>query len=460
MTLTPLWDGFQYELHQIVGVKWMLARESDPAHQGGILADEMGLGKTIQMLGLIKSAAAVSKTLNNTLFVGPLPVLEQWRATAEKAGLNCWKIQKGRWVPCSPMKFHEPNLFLTNYESTKSPYLFSTRIWDRVVCDEAHRLANKSSLSWNFIQNIPCGRKWFLSATPIVNKMSDLASLYELIGLTSYTDETAAKTYILARTMEQLRPLMPHLPKKAIEKTYTIEFTSEEEAEFYRGIQGQTVKRWKALKSDGGGSALDRLRLIMRLRQISLHPQIYIESRRAELGSLYTRQDWIDPSAKFEAIRGLIEHDTEPKKWIIFCHFHKEMELLEEFLAYSNKIGRIWTYSGKISAQKRTKILAETETPLRGKHEVLLIQLQSGGVGLNLQQFQKIIFSGPWWTAAMIQQAVGRVVRIGQTKQVTVIHLLLKEDGSLNIDKIIREKAETKGQLCAEILGMANQKIH
>ena len=460
MALPTLWDGFAYELHQVAGIKWMLARESDTLHQGGLLCDEMGLGKTIQMIGLIKAASAVSGGLKNTLFLGPLPVLEQWRATAAKAGLNCWVPSKeGRWIPSegAKLKLHAPNVFLVNYESAANkPELFDGRTWDRVVCDEAHRLANKG-VSWRLVEKIPCNKHWFLTATPIVNKKSDLHALFELLGA-PYSDETADQ-YIMARTMEQLRPIMPHLPKPAIEKTYTLDFETEDEAEFYRGIQGQVVRRWKAQLADGGGSALDRLRLIMRLRQISLHPQIYIESRRNELGALYTRPDWIDPSTKFEGIRGLIEHDTVPKKWIIFCHFHKEMELLSEFLSYSDKIGQTWLYSGKMTAVQRTEVLEKTLTPVVGKHQVLLIQLQSGGTGLNLQHFQNIVFSGPWWTAALMQQAIGRAVRIGQKNQVTVFHMHLKEEGGLNIDRLMRLKAEKKGKMCAEVLAQANHSL-
>ena len=423
----------------------------------------MGLGKTIQMIGLIKAANAVAGSLKNTLFFGPLPVLEQWRSTAARAGLNCWVPSKdGRWIPSlsqgGKIRLHAPNLFLVNYESgAKKPQLFEGRTWDRIVCDEAHRLANKG-VGWHLVNGIPCAKHWFLTATPIVNRKSDLEALFEIIG-TPYSENTAAN-YIMARTMEQLRPTMPHLPKPAIERTYTLDFETEDEAEFYRGIQGQVVRRWKAQLADGGGNALDRLRLIMRLRQISLHPQIYIESRRNELGALYNRPDWIDPSTKFEGIRGLIEHDTVPKKWIIFCHFHKEMELLSEFLSYSDSIGRTWLYSGKLTAEKRTAVLAETELPLEGgKHEVLLIQLQSGGTGLNLQHFQNIVFSGPWWTAALMQQAIGRAVRIGQKSQVTVFHMVLREEGGLNIDRLMKTKAEKKGKMCAEVLAQANHNL-
>jgi hypothetical protein len=75
---------------------------------------------------------------------------------------------------------------------------------------------------------------------------------------------------------------------------------------------------------------------------------------------------------------------------------------------------------------------------------VLLLQLQSGGVGLNLQHFSKIVFMSPWWTAAMMDQAVGRAVRIGQEKTVEVTMLVLKEEDTMNIDVAMLTKAEGK----------------
>ena len=78
---------------------------------------------------------------------------------------------------------------------------------------------------------------------------------------------------------------------------------------------------------------------------------------------------------------------------------------------------------------------------------------------MNLQEFDRIIFSGPWWTKAMMNQAIGRAVRIGQKNQVVVHHLLLKEDKTMNIDKIICDKAESKGRLNELVLMAANRKI-
>jgi superfamily II DNA or RNA helicase len=126
-------------------------------------------------------------------------------------------------------------------------------------------------------------------------------------------------------------------------------------------------------------------------------------------------------------------------------------------------------YSGALNAAEKEAVLAATHSG--AKSEVLLVQLQSGGVGLNLQHFNKIMFTGPWWTKALMEQAVGRAVRIGQTKQVMVYHLKLaaedesdtadeeEKEGGLNIDNFISEKAHAKGELCGAVLGGANKTV-
>jgi SNF2 family DNA or RNA helicase len=114
-------------------------------------------------------------------------------------------------------------------------------------------------------------------------------------------------------------------------------------------------------------------------------------------------------------------------------------------------------YNGSLSAEDRKRVLEETLDPVPvGKADVLLIQLQSGGVGLNLQHFDRIIFSGPWWTSALMEQAIGRAVRIGQREVVKVYHLRLEEEEAINIDSVMMDKAAAKGELCKAVLECAD----
>jgi len=197
---------------------------------------------------------------------------------------------------------------------------------------------------------------------------------------------------------------------------------------------------------------MEKLKLFMRLRQLSLHPQVYIAGRKKALGALYKREDWINSSTKFEEIKSIV---GEGGRWIIFCHFHTEMDMLKELL--TPVVEKIQIYSGALNSAEKEAVLAATHSGV--KSEVLLVQLQSGGVGVNLQHFNKILFTGPWWTKALMDQAIGRAVRIGQREVVQVYSIVLKEENSLNIDTYITGKAREKGSLCGKVLAAATNSV-
>lgn len=454
-----LWQGFEYQKHQKEGIEWMRKQESAFPH-GGILCDEMGLGKTIQMLGLMKE-----NPVGSTLLVGPLCVLNQWQATAERCGFNVWRphATQCRWEIPSNFKAKGVQLYLVNYERIISrSLLVRTHLWDRVIFDEAHRLANPKNVSYQMATQIEATHRWFLTATPIVNGLTDVLSLFTLLGLdklpkTLNALEPMIQQHVLCRRMEDLRSDIPALPKAAIEQKHLLDFVTEDEADCYRGIHSSISKHLNAL----GTGMNERFRLIMRLRQISIHPQVYIAARKREFPSYY-RDDWTLPSTKFIALRDLIEKDFTEKqgnhRWLVFCHFHDEMTLLQDYLMTSPVIRDVHIYNGSLNAKQKEEVIEASKETLSGNlQEVLLVQLQSGGVGLNLQHCDRVVFMGPWWTAALMDQAVGRAVRIGQTENVIVHHLILKEeeDKSINIDRLMREKAKGKREMCRQFLDIA-----
>jgi SNF2 family DNA or RNA helicase len=106
-------------------------------------------------------------------------------------------------------------------------------------------------------------------------------------------------------------------------------------------------------------------------------------------------------------------------------------------------------YSGALTYEQRKSVIDASYLPLTSDKEsdVLLIQLQSGGVGLNLQHFDRILFTGPWWTSALMDQAIARAVRMGQKEVVKVFHFLLKEEETVNIDTMANDAAELKRKM-------------
>jgi SNF2 family DNA or RNA helicase len=457
-----LWEGFSYKQHQTVGVTWMLQREKDPTGPGGIVCDEMGLGKTIETLGLIKNQSPGQRSL----LLAPVAVLEQWAKTAERANIQVWLPHKTEpvWIATGTVSRFRPQLYIASYELARcrSPLLEAPGgVWDRIVCDEAHRLAG-GNLNTEMVRKIVCSVRWFLTATPIVNGMKDLYALLALLGyertaLASQEERNAViHDCVMARTMEQLRATMPDAPPPPQFVKHLLPFLTEDEREFYTGIQGMLTKRFRVAKEEKLG-AFARFQLLMRLRQLSLHPQVYISARKRIWGAAYRRPDWVGTSTKFAKIHELLEAGSaESHKWIVFCHFHSEMEMLRDSLRTLPFVRHVGIYSGAENATQREKVLAESREPAQeGKTDVILIQLQAGGVGLNLQHCDRIMFTGPWWTSALMEQAIGRAVRIGQKAVVEVHHLFLKEEEGMNIDRVMVAKATAKGKMCRKVLAAA-----
>jgi SNF2 family DNA or RNA helicase len=447
---TPLWPTFDYMPHQLYGIQWLSEREKGDI-KGGILCDEMGLGKTIQMLGLIKNAPK-----SQTLLIAPIAVLDQWKTVAEKSSIKCFLLEKSKWILHTKLFPNASSLYLCGYEMAQKN-LTAVKImeFDRLICDEAHRLSNPKTSCFKTVKRINAPSTWFLTATPIVNSMKDLSSLFTLLNIDDEIEETLIQKYVLARSMDDLRSSINNAPLPPILIKHELDFLSDEEAELYRGIQEPILNQLRY----GQITGLFRLALMLRLRQLSIHPNVYIQMKRKQNNPV---EGYGGTSCKFVKIEELITAENfENHKWIIFCHFHEEMEMLKKLLSSLEFVRTVGIYSGRLSQDERSKMLETAKMPFNDEKttDVLLIQLQSGGVGLNLQEFDRIIFSGPWWTQAMMNQAIGRAVRIGQKNQVIVNHLLLKEDKTMNIDRLMNMKAESKGQMNEMVLLTANRNI-
>ena len=461
--LKNLWRDFEYKPHQVIGVEWMLEKEAEGS--GGLLCDDMGLGKTIQMAGLLKSGW--KRVGEESLLIAPVAVLEQWKAVLSRANIRTYVPAASgySWEEEGHTKnLLAPKVHIIGYESAlRKTALLKAYKWTRVIYDEAHRLGSGNT-STELAMLLKAKYVWLLTGTPIVNKTKDLVTLLKVAGIETKSSDLDSlapilKKYVMARSMDQLRASIPDAPPKPEFKTISLPFNTEEEREFYNGMTGVICRRWKALEADAG-SALEKLKLFMRLRQLSLHPQVYIAARKAALKKLYTRPDWTESSTKFDALKEIVSGAEESHKWIVFCHFRHEMQMLEDMFRTVSNVDLVQQYHGGLNAAQKQDVLERAQMSLmEGKQEVLLIQLQSGGVGINLQQFGKIIFTGPWWTKALMDQAVARAVRIGQKKVVTVYNLRLKEEDALNIDAYMFEKAATKGDLCRKVLESANTKI-
>lgn len=453
--LTPLWAGMEYHDHQIIGINWMLEKETDGTaiettrHGrthifGGIQCDDMGLGKTIQTAAVMRN-----NPLARTLLVAPLAMLDTWSDVLERAGFSVMKAAAGVWS--GELLPGRPAVYVSGYERLLASPSLVRAGFNRVVLDEAHKIRNPDSETARFMRKISAPVRWALTGTPIVNKKQDIVSILAFIGvpcgaLYKWRDEyeELLEEVMIHRSMEEMRAVLPTAPPVPVINEMTLEFSTEEEAEFYRGIQGTLESKLAAFKSDLL-TPQQKFLLLLRLRQISVHPQVYISAKRRE-NRAYERPDWTGVPTKVAALKSMVGEGVEAgHRYLVFCQFVEEMNLIEAELAADGCA--VACYYGGMSQKERAAALASGA-------DVLLMQIQAGGVGLNLQEYDMCVFMSPWWTAALMDQAVARTVRMGQREKVHVIHLRLAEEASLNIDSLIAEKAELKREILEEILAM------
>lgn len=90
------------------------------------------------------------------------------------------------------------------------------------------------------------------------------------------------------------------------------------------------------------------------------------------------------------------------------------------------------------SSKKRQDIIDEFAN--NSNESVFICQITAGGVGLNIQAANQVIICEPQWKPSIENQAIGRVYRMGQTKNVTVYHLLTKNSIDETMMNILQYK--------------------
>jgi SNF2 family DNA or RNA helicase len=268
----------------------------------------------------------------------------------------------------------------------------------------------------------------------------------------------------MARTLDECdAPAGLAMPPDATTETRRLEFTSKDEEEVYNGILNNLETKWRSAKAlQGREYQLQKFAILLRLRQVSVNPQIYIRARQKEMFG-WTGPEFNLPSRKFDEISHLMRESVEAgesNRWIVFCQFRDEMVLLSEFLKAFPYTGSVLQYHGGMSIKERDDAIEQSKVlSTDGKQDVFLVQLQAGGTGLNLQHYNRIIFTSPWWTSALLEQAKGRAIRIGQKDPVKIYWLKLKaEEDRFSIDDFIMEKADNKKEIAKEFLSLAHNK--
>ncbi|WLD92036.1 DEAD/DEAH box helicase [Alkalihalobacillus sp. AL-G] len=414
----------------------------------GILADEVGLGKTIEA-GLITKEYMIRGLAKKILILVPASLVLQWTHELTTKFLIPAVPQKKSYV------WEQFDVVVSSIDTAKrSPHreIVLNQDYDLIIIDEAHKLKNKKTKNYEFVQHLKKKYCLLLTATPIQNKIEEVFNLVSLLkpghlGNEEYFDDAYRSGRYNVQNEEKLKQLINKVmvrnrredtglkwPKRFV-KTVPITL-SPTERELYESITD--VKNESSLVSQHAFSTITLQREVCSSREAAfltlkaMAEKDDVNPSLQELAlSLMRKIENVDRNSKAEKALELIQ--SIDGKVIIFTEYRATQLYLQWYLQ-QHGISSV-PFRGGFKRSKK-----DWMTQLFKNHAKVLIATEAGGEGINLQFCQHIINYDLPWNPMRIEQRIGRVHRIGQEQDVHIYNFATENTIEEHILRLLYEK--------------------
>ncbi|XP_045445858.1 helicase domino [Melitaea cinxia] len=286
--------------YQHVGLHWLATMHA--RRLNGILADEMGLGKTIQTIALLAHLALERHDWGPHLVVAPTSVVLNWEMEFKKwcpsfkiltyyGTIKERKLKRVGWTKAN--SFH---VCITSYKLVVQDHQsFRRKKWKYLILDEAQNIKNFKSQRWQMLLNFQTERRLLLTGTPLQNSLLELWSLMHFLMPDVFASHTEFREWfapvagiaegshrysdaLVRRLHEVLRPFLLRRLKADVERQMPRKYEHVllcRLSKRQRFLYDDFMSRAKTKESLASGNLLSVINVLMQLRKVCNHPDLF-----------------------------------------------------------------------------------------------------------------------------------------------------------------------------------------
>lgn len=405
-----------------------------------LLADEVGLGKTIEA-GMVLKEYMLRGMVKKTLILTPPALMSQWceelSSKFDLAPISTDAIELRQ----DPQRFWQTHdLIVASLALARNKHhrpLLGRIGFDLVIVDEAHHVKNDRTVGWKLVNELKSRFLLLLSATPVENNLMDLFSLITLLKPGQLGTKTFFRRQFVLRgdptqprNRERLRGLIGEVMIRNTRALADIKLPARHastvlvegepaERELYakltdlvrEGFQGKVSRLSLGLLLQEAGSSPRAVRKT--LLKMSEHSQMDGSIKR-QMTRLAKLCEWVPNTSKTARLLELLEISKE--KVLVFSRFTATLEEIAQRLSESGI--SFSKFQGNMSAAEKDRAVGNFQN---GNNVMLCSEI--GGEGRNLQFCSTMVNFDLPWNPMKIEQRIGRIHRIGQTRPVHVYNL-------------------------------------
>ncbi|XP_055598227.1 probable global transcription activator SNF2L1 [Uranotaenia lowii] len=460
--------------YQIAGLNWLISLYDNGMN--GILADEMGLGKTVQSISMLGFLRYHRNIKGPHLVIVPLSTIENWEREFRKflpevkvLHGHCYKDGKKDFAHLLKAQRRTWDVVITSYQFfvTQSS-TFQKINFHYVIVDEAQRCKNENTLLPKALRNTHFRSMLFMTGTPINNNLHELWAILNLLLPEFFRNADDFDSWFkvedcidpnkegAARLKNILQPIMLRRVKADVELSLkpkmktTIMMPQTRSMKFWS--KKILAKDIQILKGNGEYTNCAIANVYPFLREATLHPYLI---PGAETDSSITDQNIVDCSSRMIVLNNLLPKlKQRGSRVLIFSQFVMMQDILHDYFVWKGY--KFLRLDGRLPQNERQQLIDDFNAP-NSEFFICMLTTRAGGVGLNLQSADTVIFFDIDPNPQQDFQAEDRAHRIGQLKQVHVIRFCVLGTVDEYLYEVSNRKTALDKAIIKKSLGEAEQ---